>query len=40
MFVEEASNNAVDIAIIVVPIVSFILLVAAVSEFITMACKK
>jgi protein crumbs len=40
--VEEASSNAVDIAIIVAPIVSLILLVAAVglSVFITMARKK
>lgn len=39
---EEASSNAVDIAIIVAPIVSLILLVAAVglSVFITMARKK
>lgn len=42
MFVEEASNNVVDIAIIVAPIVGLILLVAAVglSVFITMARKK
>lgn len=39
---EEASNNVVDIAIIVAPIVGLILLVAAVglSVFITMARKK
>ncbi|PNF36740.1 Protein crumbs [Cryptotermes secundus] len=42
MFAEEASHNAVDIAIIVAPIVGLILLVAAVglSVFITMARKK
>jgi protein crumbs len=42
MFVEEASNNVVDIAIIVAPIVGIILLVAAIglSVFITMARKK
>jgi protein crumbs len=42
MFVEEASQNAADIAIIVAPIVGLILLAAAVglSVFITMARKK
>ncbi|XP_069695931.1 protein crumbs isoform X4 [Periplaneta americana] len=41
-YVEEASSNAVDIAIIVAPIVGLILLIAAVglSVFITMARKK
>jgi protein crumbs len=40
--VEEASNSAVDIAIIVAPIVALIVLVAAVglSVFVTMARKK
>ena len=39
---EEASNSAVDIAIIVAPIVALIVLVAAVglSVFVTMARKK
>jgi protein crumbs len=40
--VEEASSNAVDIIIIVAPIVGLIIIVAAVglSVFITMARKK
>jgi protein crumbs len=40
--VEEASNSAVDIIVIVAPIVGLIVLVAAVglSVFITMARKK
>jgi protein crumbs len=40
--VEEATNNAADIAIIVAPIVGLIILVAVVgiSVFVTMARKK